>query len=186
MFAALLMAALAGGPLDGFRAELATATQRGYVAAFRWLGTSDESREACQEAAARALGAADRYDPGQPFYPWFYGILRNHCIDRLRERRRIADTEAGGSVDCSAESMLVQGERERAVSEAIRSLPEELREVIELRHFQDATYEEMAAILDCPLGTVMSRLYRARQKLREKLLRDPRFRNDPTRDGGVR
>ena len=159
MLAILLMTAVADVPGDMVRMQLAEATRRGYVAALRLLGTPDESREACQEAAARALHAAERYDPHQPFYPWFYRILRNHCIDRLRERRKLTDEEPTGQVDCSAESMLVQGERERAVSEAIQTLPLELREVIELRHFQDATYEEMALIMGYPVGTVMSRLY---------------------------
>ena len=60
---------------DEIRAELEQAMRRGYVAAFRLLGTEDESRDACQEAAARALAAGDRYDPSQPFYPCFYRIL---------------------------------------------------------------------------------------------------------------
>ncbi len=54
---------------------------------------------------------------------------------------------------------------------AIAGLPDDLREVIELRHFQEASYEEMAAILEIPVGTVMSRLYRARKALRGKLHR---------------
>ncbi len=57
--------------LDDFHAQPVAATQCGYFAAFRWLGTSDESREACQEAASRALGAAHRYDPEQPFFRGF-------------------------------------------------------------------------------------------------------------------
>ena len=183
MMVALVVAALAGAQLEAFREELASATRRGYVAAFRWLGSPDESREACQEAAARALSAAERYDPKQPFYPWFYRILRNHCVDRLRDRKRIVQGgEEAASLE-SAETALVQLERERSVTEAIASLPDDLREVIELRHFQDASYEEMAGILDCPIGTVMSRLYRARKTLRDKLLRDPRFKSSAGRGG---
>ena len=186
MMVALVVAALAGAQLAAFRAELAAATKRGYVAAFRWLGSPDESRDACQEAATRALSAVDRYDPGQPFYPWFYRILKNHCVDRLRERKRMSGREMEGVSHDSAEGALLQFERERSVSDAIATLPEDLREAIELRHFQDATYEEMAGILDCPLGTVMSRLYRARKVLRERLLRDPRFRGASSQQGGAR
>jgi RNA polymerase sigma-70 factor (ECF subfamily) len=144
------------------------------------LGTEDESRDACQEAAARALAAGDRYDPSQPFYPWFYRILKNHCFDRLKGRKRMAPTDKEPSPperdsDAGAEGVLVASERARAVSEAIAALPDDLREIIELRHFQDLSYDEMAAILDCPVGTVMSRLYRARKRLREGLLAHPGF-----------
>lgn len=184
MMVALLMAALAGAQLDAFRAELTTASKRGYVAAFRLLGSPDESREACQEAAARALSSVERYDPAQPFYPWFYRILKNHCIDRLRDRSRMVAGDVPGSIEASAEGGLLQGERELAVTQAIQALPEDLREVIELRHFQEATYEEMAAILNCPLGTIMSRLYRARKTLRDRLVKDPRFHGSPKGKGG--
>lgn len=186
MMLALLVATLAGAQLESFRAELAAASRRGYVAAFRWLGSADESRDACQEAVLKALSAADRYDPAQPFYPWFYKILKNHCVDRLRERKRVGVGDTEPSTRASAEGSLLQLERERAVAEAIDTLPQELREVIELRHFQEASYEEMAGILACPVGTVMSRLYRARKTLREKLLRDPRFRGESKRQGGAR
>jgi RNA polymerase sigma-70 factor (ECF subfamily) len=156
---------------------LGEAMRRGYVAAFRLLGNPDESRDACQEAAARALNASDRYDPDKPFYPWFHRILRNHCVDRLRRRKRLVQGDDSELVDDAptAESSMFESERSRAVVRGIADLPDDLREIIELRHFQDASYEEIATILDCPLGTVMSRLYRARKALRAKLMRDPGF-----------
>jgi RNA polymerase sigma-70 factor (ECF subfamily) len=156
------------------QAELEQALPRAYVAAFRWLGNREESRDACQEAAARVLTAADRYDPARPFYPWFYRILRNLCMDRLKGRRRsvaVADQlqhEPGPRAD-TAEGRLLVKEQAMAMNRAIAGLKDELEEVIELRHFQDLSYEEMAAIIDCPIGTVMSRLYRARKALREVL-----------------
>ena len=58
------------------------------------------------------------------------------------------------------------------MARAVAALPDDLREIIELRHFQDATYDEIADILGCPVGTVMSRLYRARKALRAKLKAD--------------
>jgi RNA polymerase sigma-70 factor (ECF subfamily) len=162
---------------DLVRQQLGEAMRRGYVAAFRLLGNPDESRDACQEAAARALTASDRYDPAKPFYPWFHRILRNHCLDRLRKRKRVVHGDGPEPVDGAptAESNMFQSERSLAVTRGIAALPDELREIIELRHFQDASYEEIAAILACPLGTVMSRLYRARKVLRGKLARDPGF-----------
>ncbi len=72
-----------------------------------------------------------------------------------------------------AEARALSDERSQAVQRAIVALPEELRELIELRHFQGASYEEMAIALKLPQGTVMSRLYRARKLLRAALKRDP-------------
>jgi RNA polymerase sigma-70 factor, ECF subfamily len=158
---------------NAVRAQLHDAMRRGYVAALRLLGSPEQAHDACQEAAARALSAGDRYDPAQPFYPWFYRILKNHCLDRLRHRKRmLARDEPGRELaapDRSAEQTMLAGERAQAVERAIAALPEELREIIELRHFQEASYEEIALALDIPNGTVMSRLYRARHALRAKL-----------------
>ena len=66
-------------------------------------------------------------------------------------------------------------ERQAAVLRGIARLEDDLREIIELRHFQDLSYEAMAEVLGCPIGTVMSRLYRARKRLRDLLLEDPDF-----------
>ena len=140
--------------------------RRGYVAAYRLLRSSDDARDACQEAAARALGAADRYDPGRPFYPWFHRILKNHCLDRLKSRSRMV---ASDDVEPQAPATQENAWRAREIAAAIADLDDDLRDIIELRHFQDASYEEIAEILDIPIGTVMSRLYRARKTLRQKV-----------------
>jgi RNA polymerase sigma-70 factor (ECF subfamily) len=160
---------------DALHEQLQVALRKGYVAAFRLLGNADESREACQEAAAKALAAKHSYDVTKPFYPWFYRILKNHCLDRLRARKRNQREERDVELveqRQSAESMLVENERSTMVLGAIQELSDEHREVIELRHFQDLSYEEMALILEVPTGTVMSRLYRARKALRLVLMND--------------
>jgi RNA polymerase sigma-70 factor (ECF subfamily) len=169
-------AAIAVGMSDAMRTQLEEAMRRGYVAAYRLLGNADAARDACQEAAARALGAAHRYDPARPFYPWFHRILRNRCLDDIAARKRlIHDGAEPVANERDAEHHSLLDERARAVSDAIAALDDELRAVVELRHFEDASYEEMADILDIPIGTVMSRLYRARKALRAKLRARPGF-----------
>ncbi len=159
---------------QGLDEQLAEATRRGYVAAYRWLRRPDQASDACQEAAARVLAHRDRFDASRPLYPWFYRILKNHCFDRLKARKRFADEERE-VVDPTkdVEARAVGVESQLAVRRAISALDEPLREIIELRHFQDASYEEIATILEIPAGTVMSRLYRARRALRAELSRDP-------------
>lgn len=162
---------------DRVRGELGDAMKRGYVAAFRLLRTPEAAHDACQEAALRALAAAERYDPARPFYPWFHRILRNHCFDILAGRKRMIVTEAPPETTetgaAGAESHVLSDEQARAVAAAIERLDDDLKDVIELRHFQDASYDEIATILEIPIGTVMSRLYRARKTLK-KLLRGAR------------
>jgi RNA polymerase sigma-70 factor (ECF subfamily) len=153
--------------------QLAVAMRRGYVAAYRWLRQPDQAHDACQEAAARVLAHRERFDASRPLYPWFYRILKNHCFDRLKARKLYAaadrEFEDGAA---TVEQQVLHHEQHAAVRRAIAALDAPLAEVIELRHFQDASYEEIADILDLPAGTVMSRLYRARKSLREILQRD--------------
>jgi RNA polymerase sigma-70 factor, ECF subfamily len=158
-----------------FEGLLADALRRAYVAAYRWLGDGPAAQDACQEAAARAWRARERYRTDAPFYPWFYVILRNHCRDVRRGRagQPLPLAEAADPAP-RADAQLIQGERNALLLEAIAGLPEDLREVIELRHFQSASYREMSEIIGIPEGTVMSRLYRARQVLAERVRRAER------------
>lgn len=159
---------------DTFHRALSEALPKAYVAAYRRLGDGDSARDVCQEAASRALKARASYDAERPFYPWFYRIVQNLCRDAAKRRsvdRRSVEPEPGSLVDPrpGVERRLIETERTEALTRAIEGLPPELREMIELRHFQDLSYREMAEILGCPEGTVMSRLFRARRALRAAL-----------------
>lgn len=170
------------------QALLEDALPRAYVAAFRILGDRDEARDACHEAARRALGAEAGFDRGRPFYPWFRRIVKNCCLDRIAKRKRARSEAQPMEVEPAAdgpgiERVMLDAERARAVTRAVAGLPESLRAVIELRHFEDASYAEIAQGLDVPVGTVMSRLYRARRALREALADDPAFSRPETPAG---
>lgn len=162
------------------QSRLETALPRAYVAAFRILGDRDEARDACHEAARRALGAQAQFDRRRPFYPWFRRIVKNCCLDRIARNKRARAQEAPMQVEPAAdapgvERTMLDAERAAAVTRAVAELPDDLRAVIELRHFEDATYAEIAESLGLPQGTVMSRLYRARRALRAALADDPAF-----------
>ena len=152
--------------------DLIDAMGRGRLAAYRWLGSTNDVEDACQEAIRKAWESRDRFEAGRPFYPWFYRILRNVCIDRLNHRRRSTDianqmsAQSPASHPANVEEKLILNDRQQLLYKIITQLSETHRSIIEMRHFDDLSYEEIALILDLPMGTVMSRLYRARKELR--------------------
>lgn len=147
----------------------------------RWLLRSDQAAEdAVQDASMRAFRYIDSLR-GQDARPWLLGIVRNTCFTAL-ERARSAPQEvdfddaefeaAIGEAERSESDPAAQLERERArlqVDAAIRALSPPLREVIVLRELEDLEYAQIAKIVAVPIGTVMSRLARAREKLRNIL-----------------
>jgi len=121
-----------------------------------------------------------RLRPDSNVKSWLFTILRNIWLNQLRQRKTapgvvdldsdqsVANQEVDSSKDPHA-AFVSDLEREQ-VRHAIQQLPVEFREVILLREYEELSYEEMAAMLQCPVGTVMSRLARARSKLRDLLL----------------
>ena len=132
------------------------------------LGNRDDAADAVQEAFYDAYVALPRFDTARAFYPWFYVILRNRCFKLLASRKRRPEGAACGSERLA----LVAAESTPDVTdleEALWSLTAEDREIITLKHFDRLSYAELAERLEIPVGTVMSRLYHARRRLREQL-----------------
>jgi RNA polymerase sigma factor (sigma-70 family) len=144
----------------------------------RWLLRNDRSAEdAVQEASMRAYRYLDALRDGDA-RPWLLGIVRNTCFTMLARERADPEPVEFDEVDSelaevAAErgqgdpEVLLSRRRTRAqIDAAIRALSPPLREVIVLREFEDLEYAQIAMIVDVPIGTVMSRLARAREKLR--------------------
>ena len=152
-----------------FHHHLAAAMPRVHRAALGLMGDEQEAREIAQEALMKAYQARDRYDRSRPFYPWMYRILRNLALDAIARRRHRAtpglDDSRVHAEDLAPADRLSTQQDVRLLREAMRSLSEEHREILSMRHFQDLSYAEMAELLEVPKGTVMSRLYRARKAL---------------------
>jgi RNA polymerase sigma-70 factor (ECF subfamily) len=138
-----------------------------------------EAEDLVQETYVRAIQALGRLRAGSNMKGWLFTILRNIWLNQLRRRRNgpqvveieVEDGIANNIAEPSKDSYdlyvsKVQAEQVRA---AIQELPVEFREVILLREYEDLSYLEIASVLDCPVGTVMSRLGRARAKLRALL-----------------
>jgi RNA polymerase sigma-70 factor, ECF subfamily len=144
---------------------------------------SAEAEDLVQETCLRALRGAEGLRSEDSAKSWLFTILRNVWLNQLRHRRstpELIELDAdGNSVYEPADTTqdphadyVSQIERQH-VRSAIQHLPVEFREIIILREYEELSYQQIAAILGCPAGTVMSRLARARSKLRELLLALP-------------
>ena len=135
-----------------------------------------EAADLVQETYVRALKAKESLRPSSNVKSWLFTILRNIWLNQLRHARtapQIVELEAHESIaDVAIETskdphaQYVSKMEQEKVRNAIQQLPEEFREIIILREYEELSYQEIAAMLDCPAGTVMSRLARARSKLR--------------------
>jgi RNA polymerase sigma-70 factor (ECF subfamily) len=148
------------------------------------VGSRDDAMELSQEAFLKVYKARDSFREGEPFLPWFHRILRNTCFSFLRDPKRgrtRSISARGPEIDEDAPDMdlladapgpvaqLEGDERARAFWAAFQALPGRDREILGMRHFQELSYREIAATLAIPEGTVMSRLFHARRRLRENL-----------------
>jgi RNA polymerase sigma factor (sigma-70 family) len=144
----------------------------------RWLVHSEaDAEDLVQETYLKALHSFASFQPGTNFRAWIFKILKNTFLtscSKLSRRMTVAvDTEEDFPVlpatSATPESLLIEGSSIDAVRCAIEQLPVIFREVILLCDVEDASYREIAEILSIPIGTVMSRLARARKQIRESL-----------------
>jgi RNA polymerase sigma-70 factor (ECF subfamily) len=147
------------------------------------VGSREDARDLAQEAFLRTYRARATFREGERFMPWFQRILRNACYTHLRRRAGVVarSFEAPSGVDvleltppepdASDSPLLALEERERAevLQAAFAALSERDRRILNLRHHDELPYREIAVRLGIPIGTVMSRLYHARRRLRERL-----------------
>ena len=153
-----------------------------YYVALGYVGRPEDALDLSQDAFVNAFKHIRRFDSSRSFFPWFYSILRNLCMNHLnRVRRRREDSidemiEDEGQIPIPVEAVTpeesaVQRELQAKIGRALQRLRSKEREIIILQHLQDYSYQEIADLLGIPLGTVMSRLYAARRALRRELER---------------
>ena len=139
----------------------------------------EEAEDLVQETYVRAIQAMGRLRADSNMKSWLFTILRNIWFNQLRKRRNgpqmveieAEDGVANSIVEPSKDSydLYVSKTETERVRASIQELPIEFREIILLREYEDLSYQEVASVLGCPVGTVMSRLARARTKLRTLL-----------------
>jgi RNA polymerase sigma-70 factor, ECF subfamily len=154
-------------------AALVRAMQRPiYGLCLRMLRLEGEAAEVAQETFLRAFQNLNRFDDSRPFDLWVLAIARNLCLDILRRRskHRTEDVEPHANSLASdvesLESQAIASQEKKSLEEAMSTLAEADREVLALYYVQKRTTKEIAQVLDVAPGTIMARLFRAREKLR--------------------
>jgi len=138
---------------------------------YRMCGDANLAEDAAQEAFIRAWQHLPNYRPRSPFRNWVYRIATNVATDLIRRERETVDVDTLSlvSLDEGPEAMVERGERGERVRQAVLALPPASRTVLVLREYEGLSYREIADTLGIPIGTVMSRLNYARNRLRESL-----------------
>ncbi len=148
----------------------------------RYVRDQDEVQDVAQEAFIKAYRALPRFRGDSAFYTWLYRIAINTAKNYLVAQGRrppATDVEAEEAVYVDGgmkmsdrdtpEQLIQRDEVERVIFDTIDSLPEELRTAITLREMEGLSYEEIAETMDCPIGTVRSRIFRAREAIETKM-----------------
>ena len=164
-----------GGDPDAF-GELVLRYQTSvYNVCYRLLSDSAAAEDQAQEAFIRAFQRLDQFDADRPFGPWVRRVAANLCLNRLAGARppslSFDDERDAPSLETAPDPAATheQTETAEALRAAIAALPAHYRAVIELRHYQELTYEEIAEALGRPLSDIKSDLFRARKILAERL-----------------
>jgi RNA polymerase sigma-70 factor, ECF subfamily len=166
---------------DEFSAEVLAWLQPLYATALRLTRNRADAEDLVQDTVVKALRFSDRFTPGTNLKAWLYTILHNTWRNRKRDAARDTvevDSEAvedaaslpGGPVALETpERILLRDTLDADLQAALDALPDVFREAVWLRDVEEFTYAEIAAMLDVPIGTVMSRIARGRRSLFERL-----------------
>ncbi len=149
---------------------------------YKMVFDKKEVEDLTQEAFIKAFASLPSYNQEYAFSTWLFRIAINNTIDYIRKKKLttfsiesgMEDVENDGPFEIHdtsylADKEIILGQRQEIINNAIDSLPEKYKKVIELRHQEDMSYEEIAELMDLPLGTVKAHLFRARELLNKQL-----------------
>jgi RNA polymerase sigma-70 factor (ECF subfamily) len=169
------VAAARGGDSRAFASLVRSVQRPVYGLCLRLLRSEAEASEVAQEAFLRAYQNLDRYDDGKPFDLWVMAIARNLSLDLLRRRTHMRTedvselAESLPSGDKSLEAGAIERQERLSLEAAMATLSAEDREVLALYYVQRRTTKEIGQLVGAPAGTIMARLFRAREKLRKQM-----------------
>jgi RNA polymerase sigma-70 factor, ECF subfamily len=160
------------GDADAFEALYNQHLKRVYNIAWRMMGNGADAEDVAQEVMLKAWRALPSFKLGSAFGTWLYRIAVNACSDELRRRRgktvSVEELQAVGQ-ELSSEGFEESSVTGGSIAQAISRLGEDYRAALVLRDVEGYAYEEIAEILRCPIGTVRSRINRAREQMRKML-----------------
>jgi len=158
------------GDVDAFAGLIDRYQHPVFNAILHMVRDYEDAREICQQVFMKVYEHLGTYDPDRKFFSWIYRVAMNESINHLKARREWEplDDTIPDSAASPAETMESK-ERDRSVRAAVMALQTNYRAVIVLRHFLQFSYQETADTLNVPVKTVKSRLFTARQLLREWL-----------------
>lgn len=166
-----LIAQTLAGRRDAFGDLVERYERAVYHLSYRTLHDVEEAKDATQEAFFKAFRALATFRTGAKFSTWILSIAYHACCDRLARRKRYSYDELPDNADPTPgpERLAVQSDESIRLRAAIDALPEKYRTVITLYHLSGKQYDEIATILDVPMGTVKTHLFRAKDLLRKAL-----------------
>lgn len=135
------------------------------------LGNIEDAKDAVQEAFLDAFRSLEKFDITRRFYPWLYTILRNCCLKIAQSRKSQQSIETSELNILAEQSDSFSKAETELVEKALLELSPQEREILTLKHLDGLSYEKITERMNIPVGTVMSRLYHARMKFREKVSR---------------
>lgn len=163
--------------------ELVEKYQRAlYFHILKMIKDKEQVNDLVQEAFVKAFDNLNTYSTNYAFSTWLYRIATNHTIDYLRKKKlktlsidepmKTRDGEMQMQLEdesAGTDRNIIRKQRQNIVQEAIDNLPKKYRKVIEMRHMEEKSYQEIADVLDLPLGTVKAHIFRARELLYKEL-----------------
>jgi len=177
-----LIRAAQNGNQEAFAELLERYKTRAYRVVVGIVGSRDEALDVVQESFVKVYYKLKEFRFGSNFYTWFYRLLVNQAIDRWRKINRSGEVSLDeaflaeeafpsdlAEYPATPEEILMNRELRDILQKAIAALPEHHRAVILLREVEGMTYEEISKVLGCSIGTVMSRLHYARERLKNTL-----------------
>jgi RNA polymerase sigma factor (sigma-70 family) len=173
-----------GGEQKAFKELFEKYKQPLYFHVLKMVHQHEIVEDLLQEVFLKAFDNIYSYNPDFAFSTWLYRITTNHTIDFLRKKRlktmsidepvKTKDGEVGidlADEDADSSGLVVQRQRQAIIKQALESLPEKYRMVIQYRHMDELSYQEIADMMELPLGTVKAHIFRARELL-YKYLKD--------------
>ena len=171
------------GDIEAFEQLIISCEKKVFNIAYRMIGNYDDANELAQEVFIKAFRSIKNFKGDSLFSTWIYKITANVCLDELRKRKNknivsldqdieLNDGDVKRQISDNAPSPDMEVESKEIktiVNESIQQLPDDYKSVIILRDIQGFSYDEISKIVNCPEGTVKSRLNRARQALKKIL-----------------